>query len=65
MGIHNIVQVLKEIAKTLGKEDWDFSVDPCSGQRNWTSSAQVQGFENAVTCNCSLANATVCHVVSM
>ncbi|GAU31584.1 hypothetical protein TSUD_54070 [Trifolium subterraneum] len=56
---------MKEIAKTLGKKDWDFSKDPCSGQSNWTSSVQVSGFEKAVTCNCSFANATVCHIVSI
>ncbi|WJX72505.1 hypothetical protein P8452_56381 [Trifolium repens] len=60
------VQVMKDIGRTLGKKDWDFSVDPCSGQSNWnTSSVQVKGFENAVTCNCSFANATVCHIVSI
>ncbi|KAK7272602.1 hypothetical protein RJT34_29308 [Clitoria ternatea] len=58
-------QVMQDIAKTLGKKDWDFSVDPCSGQSNWISSVQVKGFENAVTCNCSFASATVCHVVSI
>ncbi|KAL9322271.1 hypothetical protein ACSQ67_010324 [Phaseolus vulgaris] len=57
------VKVMKEIAETLGKKDWDFSVDPCSGQRNW--SVEVKGFENAVTCNCHFANATICHVVSI
>nr|KYP42686.1 putative LRR receptor-like serine/threonine-protein kinase At1g53420 family [Cajanus cajan] len=56
---------MKEIGKTLGKKDWDFSVDPCSGESNWTSSVQVKGFENAVTCNCLFANATICHVVSI
>ncbi|CAJ1957661.1 unnamed protein product [Sphenostylis stenocarpa] len=56
---------MKEIAKRLGKKDWDFNVDPCSGERNWTSSVQVKGFENAVTCNCLFANATICHVVSI
>ena len=56
---------MKDIAKTLGKKDWDFSVDPCSGQRNWTSSGQAKGLINAVTCDCSFANGTVCHVVSM
>ncbi|KAK2422679.1 putative leucine-rich repeat receptor serine/threonine-protein kinase [Trifolium repens] len=60
------VQVMKDIGRTLGKKDWDFSVDPCSGQNNWnTSSVQVKGFENVVTCNCSFANATVCHIVSI
>ncbi|XP_061360637.1 probable leucine-rich repeat receptor-like serine/threonine-protein kinase At3g14840 [Gastrolobium bilobum] len=59
------VQVMKDIAKTLGKKDWDFSVDPCSGKSNWISSVQVQGFENAVTCNCTFGNATICHVVGI
>ncbi|XP_019456015.1 PREDICTED: probable leucine-rich repeat receptor-like serine/threonine-protein kinase At3g14840 isoform X2 [Lupinus angustifolius] len=59
------VEALKQIAKTLGKKDWDFSVDPCSGQRNWTSLDQVEVTENAVTCNCSFANATICHVTNI
>ncbi|KAK7244116.1 hypothetical protein RIF29_38934 [Crotalaria pallida] len=59
------VEAMKDIGKTLGKKDWDFSVDPCSGQRNWTSSVQVKGWENAVTCDCSFANGSVCHVVSI
>ncbi|KAL2594565.1 hypothetical protein AAZV13_12G196600 [Glycine max] len=58
------VQVMKDIGRTLGKKNWDFSVDPCSGQSNWTSFVQVKGFENAVTCIC-LANASICHVVSI
>ncbi|KAK2368189.1 putative leucine-rich repeat receptor serine/threonine-protein kinase [Trifolium repens] len=59
------VQVMKDIGRTLGKNDWDFSKDPCSGESNWTSSVQVKGFENAVTCNCSFVNATLCHIVSI
>ncbi|CAL5190212.1 unnamed protein product [Lathyrus oleraceus] len=59
------VEALKDIAKTLGKKNWDFSVDPCSGQKNWTSSVQVKGSENAVTCNCTYVNATVCHVTNI
>ncbi|KAH1222937.1 putative leucine-rich repeat receptor-like serine/threonine-protein kinase [Glycine max] len=58
------MQVMKDIGRTLGKKNWDFSVDPCSGQSNWTSFVQVKGFENAVTCIC-LANASICHVVSI
>ncbi|KAK7401755.1 hypothetical protein VNO78_13483 [Psophocarpus tetragonolobus] len=57
------VEALRDIAKTLGKDDWDFdNVDPCSGQRNWTSTVQVKGSENNVTCNCNFVNNTVCHV---
>ncbi|GAU31583.1 hypothetical protein TSUD_54060 [Trifolium subterraneum] len=57
---------MKDIGKRLGKKDWDFSIDPCSGQSNWiTSSVQLKGFQNTVTCNCSFVNATVCHIVSI
>ncbi|KAK7244118.1 hypothetical protein RIF29_38936 [Crotalaria pallida] len=60
------VEALKDIAKTLGKKDWDFSVDPCSGERNWTSAIQVKGSENEVACNiCSSANGTDCHVTKI
>jgi hypothetical protein len=53
------VKALKDIGKTLGKKDWDFSVDPCS------SSSWKQGSQNAVTCNCSYQNNTLCHVLSV
>ncbi|KAJ1441592.1 putative leucine-rich repeat receptor-like serine/threonine-protein [Sesbania bispinosa] len=54
------VQALKDIGKTLGK-NWDFGVDPCSGERNWRSSVS----ENAVHCNCSFVNGTICHVTNI
>ncbi|KAK2986541.1 hypothetical protein RJ640_004291 [Escallonia rubra] len=59
------VRALQQIAKTLGKTDWNFSVDPCSGQSNWATLNPVKGSENAVTCNCTFNNNTVCHVVSI
>ena len=55
------VQALKDIAHTLGKKDWNFSVDPCSGEEGWAEIPE----ENAVTCNCSFSNGTVCHVFRM
>ncbi|KAC5264840.1 hypothetical protein FH972_027232 [Carpinus fangiana] len=64
---HGEEQALREIAKTLGKTDWDFSVYPCSKQPGWID--QKQGSkENNLTCDCSsFSNGTlpVCHVVSM
>ncbi|KAH9779347.1 putative leucine-rich repeat receptor-like serine/threonine-protein kinase [Citrus sinensis] len=54
----NEVQALKDIANTLGKKDWNFSVDPCSGEEGWAEIPE----ENAVTCNCSFSNGTVCYV---
>ncbi|KAH9779296.1 putative leucine-rich repeat receptor-like serine/threonine-protein kinase [Citrus sinensis] len=59
------VEALKDIAKTLGKRNWNFSVDPCSGKEGWADQNPVKGFENAVTCNCSFSNGTICHVVSI
>ncbi|XP_052177866.1 probable leucine-rich repeat receptor-like serine/threonine-protein kinase At3g14840 isoform X2 [Diospyros lotus] len=59
------VEVLKQIGKTLGKEDWDFSVDPCGGEKGWATLNPSKGFENAVTCDCSFSDNTVCHVTSI
>ncbi|KAK7405351.1 hypothetical protein VNO78_06599 [Psophocarpus tetragonolobus] len=56
------VRALKDIGETLGKKNWDFSVDPCSGEGNWTSRTKVRGTENNVTCDCSFENGTICHV---
>ncbi|XP_014523069.2 probable leucine-rich repeat receptor-like serine/threonine-protein kinase At3g14840 isoform X3 [Vigna radiata var. radiata] len=50
------VEALRDIGKTLGK-DWDFNVDPCSGESNWSTDGK-----NNVTCSCDGANGTVCHV---
>ncbi|KAF3442364.1 hypothetical protein FNV43_RR16280 [Rhamnella rubrinervis] len=59
------VEVLREVAKKLGKRDWNFSVDPCSGEEGWTTPNPVEGSENAVSCNCSFSNSTICHVTSI
>ncbi|KAL5101352.1 hypothetical protein RYX36_005679, partial [Vicia faba] len=32
------VKALKEIGNKIGKKDWDFGVDPCSGKGNWNVS---------------------------
>ncbi|XP_048441743.1 probable leucine-rich repeat receptor-like serine/threonine-protein kinase At3g14840 [Pyrus x bretschneideri] len=57
------LQAFVDIAKTLGKMGWTYSVDPCSGQVPWTSKSA--GFERAITCNCSFDDATVCHVTGI
>ncbi|KAK3008788.1 hypothetical protein RJ639_014532 [Escallonia herrerae] len=59
------VRALQQIAKTLGKTDWNFSVDPCSGQSKWATLNPAKGSENAVTCDCTFNNNTVCNVVSI
>ncbi|KAG7957027.1 hypothetical protein I3843_11G154000 [Carya illinoinensis] len=58
------VQALRDIAKAMGKMDWDFSVDPCSRQSGWITPNPIKGLENAVTCDCTF-NGTECHVISI
>ncbi|XP_042514335.1 probable leucine-rich repeat receptor-like serine/threonine-protein kinase At3g14840 [Macadamia integrifolia] len=60
------VNALRQAAETLGKTNWNFSADPCSGESGWVTPNPAKGFENAVTCNCSDSyNGTLCHVISM
>ncbi|KAL8031976.1 hypothetical protein ABFX02_13G063500 [Erythranthe guttata] len=57
---------LQVVAKSLGKTDWNFSVDPCSGLSGWvTLNPAIKEFENTLTCDCTFDNNTVCHVVSI
>ncbi|KAH7843772.1 hypothetical protein Vadar_020583 [Vaccinium darrowii] len=59
------VDALKEIGKTLGKTDWNFSVgaNPCSGEAGgWITPNLPKGSLNNVTCDCSFVNNTVCHI---
>ncbi|KAL3509047.1 hypothetical protein ACH5RR_028448 [Cinchona calisaya] len=59
------VMVLKEIAKGLGKTDWDFRIDPCSGKGNWSLPILVKGIESSVTCDCSFDNNSSCHITEI
>nr|XP_043623484.1 probable LRR receptor-like serine/threonine-protein kinase At1g07650 isoform X2 [Erigeron canadensis] len=51
----NEVSALKEIAKQLGKVDWEFNLNPCDDR-----SPQ---FKNSVVCDCSADG--VCHVIKI
>ncbi|PNY06296.1 LRR receptor-like kinase resistance protein [Trifolium pratense] len=44
------VKALKEIGNKIGKKDWDFGVDPCSGKGKWniSESSTRKGFESSV-----------------
>nr|XP_011467565.1 PREDICTED: probable LRR receptor-like serine/threonine-protein kinase At1g07650 isoform X2 [Fragaria vesca subsp. vesca] len=60
------VNALKEIAKKLGKKDWDFGIDPCTGEGNWRVFVNgMKSFESNVTCDCSFNNHSSCHIVSL
>ncbi|KAI3498631.1 hypothetical protein L1887_34408 [Cichorium endivia] len=55
-----------EIAKELGKRDWDFSLNPCDGNPNWATPgrSEMPVYNNTVVCDCSYPGG-VCHVVSI
>ncbi|KAL3715800.1 hypothetical protein ACJRO7_007535 [Eucalyptus globulus] len=58
------VDALKEIAKMLGKLDWDFDVDPCSVEGGWGDDKLLGRTTNAVTCKnfTDAHNNTISHV---
>ncbi|KAL3508794.1 hypothetical protein ACH5RR_028195 [Cinchona calisaya] len=59
------VEALKEIARTLGKKDWNFNVDPCSGNKGWINTTDSKQHLNSVFCDCSFESNTTCHVTSI
>ncbi|KAK9284575.1 hypothetical protein L1049_023750 [Liquidambar formosana] len=61
----NEVKALRDIAGRLGKKDWDFGKDPCSGDGNWVVKDGRKGFESNVTCDCSFNHNATCHVISI
>ncbi|XP_068322386.1 probable leucine-rich repeat receptor-like serine/threonine-protein kinase At3g14840 [Pyrus communis] len=60
------VETLKEIAKQIGKKDWNFSIDPCINDTNWATpkSDNLPLYNNTVICNCSTPDG-FCHVVNI
>ncbi|KAI7753723.1 hypothetical protein M8C21_023348 [Ambrosia artemisiifolia] len=63
--VYVAVSALKEIAKELGKKDWNFKLNPCDGNSNWQTpvAGHPPQFNNSVVCNCSFDG--VCHVVEI
>ncbi|KAI3764516.1 hypothetical protein L2E82_14526 [Cichorium intybus] len=59
-----LLNALREIAKELGKKDWNFDLNPCDGDPSWNSSLEGQNpqFNNSVVCDCSYPGG-VCHVI--
>ncbi|PRQ31310.1 putative non-specific serine/threonine protein kinase [Rosa chinensis] len=50
------VEALKEIATQIGKNNWNFSVDPCSDDKSWVTPKSSVQFKNNVTCICFLSD---------
>ena len=60
------VKALKEIGSKIGKKDWNFGVDPCSGKGNWNVPDARKAFVmSSMICDCSFNHNSSCHVVSM
>ncbi|KAF8018073.1 hypothetical protein BT93_H3087 [Corymbia citriodora subsp. variegata] len=71
------VKALRDIGRKLGKTDWNFEGDPCSGRGDWVKVLDDEdgdggggggaktGIENNVTCDCSFNDNTTCHVVTI
>ncbi|XP_039687024.1 probable leucine-rich repeat receptor-like serine/threonine-protein kinase At3g14840 [Medicago truncatula] len=60
LSIVYLEKALESIAKSLGKKDWNFDIDPCSNKPNWSTNTA-----NKVACNCSVAGDNFCHVVEI
>ncbi|AES66492.2 LRR receptor-like kinase [Medicago truncatula] len=58
-------KALEVIAKSLGKKDWNFDIDPCSNKPNWFTPPIPKIVENNVTCDCSIPGDNFCHVVAI
>ncbi|KAG0457821.1 hypothetical protein HPP92_022978 [Vanilla planifolia] len=57
------VRVLKEIAKRTGLKDWDFGVDPCSGEGSWSI---LDGkISSGIECDCHFASNSSCHITRL
>ncbi|KAI5411547.1 hypothetical protein KIW84_056561 [Lathyrus oleraceus] len=56
-------KALEDIAKSLGKKDWNFDIDPCSSKPNWVTPPIPKVLDNNVTCDCSVAGDNFCHVI--
>ena len=59
-------EALEEIAEQVGKKDWNFNLNPCDGNSNWSTPnrKEMPLYNNTLTCNCSYPNSQ-CHVVQM
>jgi hypothetical protein len=65
--VYYAVQALREIGKQVGKNDWNFSVDPCTrNDSSWkTPYSDLRPlYNNSLICNCSFPDG-VCHVVKL
>ncbi|KAL4627310.1 hypothetical protein ACB092_05G157500 [Castanea dentata] len=60
------VKALGEIAKQLGKKDWNTNVDPCINDPSWSTPKLGSRplYNNSLICNCSYPD-RLCHVVAL
>ncbi|XP_043818229.1 probable leucine-rich repeat receptor-like serine/threonine-protein kinase At3g14840 isoform X8 [Manihot esculenta] len=62
----NEVKALEEVATQLGKQDWNFKVNPCSNDTSWFTpiSKHRPLYNNSIVCTCSDPGGE-CHVISI
>ncbi|KAL8268288.1 hypothetical protein R6Q59_002086 [Mikania micrantha] len=60
------VNALRDIAKELGKRDWNFTLNPCDNNPNWATPnvSNMDIYKNIVKCDCSYSG-NVCHVMTI
>ncbi|KAL5997730.1 hypothetical protein ACLOJK_008660 [Asimina triloba] len=46
-------EALRQIARELGKTNWNFSVDPCSRTASWIQPGTDKSNNNSVICDCT------------
>ncbi|GLT81066.1 hypothetical protein SLA2020_524720 [Shorea laevis] len=54
----------RDIAKTLGKTDWNFSINPCSGESGWVLPEEGK-LKNNVNCSNDPIQPDVVHIAHM
>ncbi|KAJ8616570.1 hypothetical protein MRB53_035942 [Persea americana] len=58
------MDALQQIGNKLGKKNWNYSANPCTGESGWSSPVVTNEYENVVKCTC-ITNDTFCHVESI
>lgn len=59
------VMLFQKIAEELGRPDWNNVNNPCVNTSFRTTSSNDVNLSINITCNCSVANDSFCHITSM
>ncbi|CAA7013861.1 unnamed protein product [Microthlaspi erraticum] len=59
------VEAFKVALTTLKKTNVAFNEDPCEGSSSGSESSTINRWKDVVTCDCSFASGTICHVTKI